>query len=454
MQETTSNSNLWRWLRWGLVGVVLVTVGSLGLTLWSSYRSAQLIAKKVIAAEGYQLIQQIRLQLSQNTGRVSKEDLDAIRLSLKDKGLHYVGLFQRLSGRQLAESGTRKGSILFPVKEAQLLAGPQQLHHSKYQLLAVGVHRKGRIHPWRRHKHPHPKWRKRPKPPGFWRRRWFHRLRRRLGRRRILLVVEFQPQNAQTLQSEATRTLVVGGVTGGFLVLLMSSFFLLMGRLERAEKQRESAQQLAVLGEMSAVLAHEIRNPLTSLKGNAQLLAEGLEEGTRPQKRAEKVVDDAIRLETLSNQLLDFVKVGKIDAAQRALQPFLERSLEAVPHPNHEFDLDLSQAPANWSFDAGKLQQVLINLVTNAVQAAPEGTTIHLKATQQGKNLHIELRDHGPGIKEEDMPNLFRPFFTTRIKGTGLGLAVAKRIVDLHKGSITVSHHPEGGAVFQITLPK
>ena len=98
------------------------------------------------------------------------------------------------------------------------------------------------------------------------------------------------------------------------------------------------------------------------------------------------------------------------------------------------------------------MRQVLVNLLHNAVDASPEGIPIELTATTEGASLVITFRDQGEGIAEENLDRIFEPFFTTRTKGTGLGLAVARRIVELHGGTLTARSIPEGGAEFRVTL--
>jgi two-component system sensor histidine kinase HydH len=119
----------------------------------------------------------------------------------------------------------------------------------------------------------------------------------------------------------------------------------------------------------------------------------------------------------------------------------------------HRIDLALDNAPATWSLDPNLMQQALSNLPRNAIQASPDGERAEASLTKENGGLVIQVRDHGEGVPEKDRDRIFEPFYITRTRGTGLGLAVARRIVTLH-GIITATDHSEGGALFQITIPR
>jgi len=219
-------------------------------------------------------------------------------------------------------------------------------------------------------------------------------------------------------------------------------------RREALERKAERDRRLASLGEMSAVLAHEIRNPLASLKGNAQLLAAALPQGEKSRAKAERVVDEAVRLEQLINDLLQFVRTGEIRRAPVDPAALVREAAESVAG---EVTVDTAGAPAQWTLDAGRIRQVIVNLVDNAVAAGPPATA-SVRA-RDGK-LVIEVADHGPGIPEEDRERIFEPFFTGKTQGTGLGLAVARRVIEQHGGTIAVHENPGGGALFRAEIPE
>jgi two-component system sensor histidine kinase HydH len=198
---------------------------------------------------------------------------------------------------------------------------------------------------------------------------------------------------------------------------------------------------------MSAVLAHEIKNPLASLKGNAQLLASMLPAGEKSKAKAERVVDEAVRLETLTNDLLQFVRTGSIRRETVDPAAVVREAAESV---KGDVTVDVARAPRTWSLDASRMREVIINLVDNAV-AAGEPVTVTVAA--ENKTLVIEVSDNGPGVPTEDREKIFEPFHTGKIQGTGLGLAVVRRTIELHGGKIEVLDNSGGGARFRAEIP-
>ncbi|MEM7587436.1 MAG: ATP-binding protein [Acidobacteriota bacterium] len=219
------------------------------------------------------------------------------------------------------------------------------------------------------------------------------------------------------------------------------------GGSPRAERER----QLHAVGEMSAVLAHEIRNPVTSLKGHAQLLVERLPEAGRERGKAERIVSEAVRLEVLSADLLDFTKTGPLEL--RAVDPakLLRDAAQAVD--SERIRVDTSGCPDSWSLDPYKMRQLLVNVLRNACQAAPDAELVEARVYAVDDRLHFVVLDRGEGLPAGDEERIFEPFFTTRAKGTGLGLGVARRITDMHGGTIVARNRAAGGARFEISIP-
>jgi two-component system sensor histidine kinase HydH len=288
--------------------------------------------------------------------------------------------------------------------------------------------------------------------------------RLKAGGRTPRFVIEVEPVQANELRSAATLTLGVGALGAG---ALLGVAFVLIRREARRQadaRARERERRLASLGEMSAVLAHEIKNPLASLKGNAQLLARMLPGGDKPRAKADRVVDEAMRLEQLTNDLLQFVRTGSItrtpvdptalvrDAAaavRRKNDPTAEDSQVIGAGP--AITVDASRAPARWSLDGGRIREVVINLLDNAVAAGPPVT---VAVRSERGHLIVEVADHGPGVPEDDREKIFEPFFTGKEHGTGLGLAVVRRVIELHHGTIAVFPNPGGGALFRAEIPE
>ncbi len=267
----------------------------------------------------------------------------------------------------------------------------------------------------------------------------------------MTIVIELQSQLVHDLRQRTGIMLGIGIVVS--ITLMFSALFFWRQSLmaERMEASFEAQRRLASLGEMSAVLAHEIKNPLAALKGHAQLLEEGLEPGTRHRRKAERVVREVTRLENLVLQLLDFVRSGRVECERVDLLALANEAAEAVG--TERITLSIQPEALSAELDRGRMLQVLINLLRNALQASPAELPVELAITSGQEGLHIEVRDRGEGIPVDEQEAIFEPFRTHKTQGVGLGLAVARRIVELHGGKIRAFNRDGGGAVFHIVLP-
>lgn len=285
-----------------------------------------------------------------------------------------------------------------------------------------------------------------PRPPEIPR-----EIERALAPLMMYNVIDFEPVVASNLVSRASRSLVLAVLSASILTLAALLFWRTSERYAAARVRLEEQRRLSLLGEMSAVLAHEIRNPLASLKGTAQLLAEKLPAGSRELQRAERIVAESIRLETLTSDLLDFARSGPILLEEIDPVALLRDSVAEVNAA--EFDLDTADAPGRWKIDARRLRHALVNILQNASQAVPAAAPPAVRVAEEQRRLVFEIRDFGPGLPPDGEQRVFDPFFTTRTNGTGLGLAVAQRVVEMHGGTLKAANHPGGGAVFRIAIP-
>lgn len=264
------------------------------------------------------------------------------------------------------------------------------------------------------------------------------------------MAFEFEPLLATGLAQRARTTFFLAT---GVAALLALAAVILWRRAEREEllgARLAQAERLASLGTMSAVLAHEIKNPLASLKGNAQLLAESLPADGRSRAQADRVVDGALRLQGLVQNLLDFARGGPIERTETDPAELLFLAAEdAAPAATLEMD----DAPPSWSLDAIRMRQVLENLLRNAMQASKQGV-VKARVFLEDDQLVYLVEDDGPGFPPEVLETLFEPFFTTKSRGVGLGLAVARRIVLMHGGTIRAQNKADGGAELKITIPQ
>jgi two-component system sensor histidine kinase HydH len=266
-----------------------------------------------------------------------------------------------------------------------------------------------------------------------------------------MVLLEMEPVLSAALQARAARSLAVA-IAGATILMLASLMFMrLSGQYQQARLRIEEQRRLSQLGEMSAVLAHEIRNPLASLKGNAQLLAERLPHDSKDRARADRVINEATRLETLTRDLLDFARTAPLRIRTVDPAEVLRTSIADVAEDG--FDVDTSAAPATWMMDADRVRQTLVNILQNARQAASKPLP-QVRVYTARDRLVFEVSDAGPGLPDDGAARIFDPFFTTRTNGSGLGLAVARRVAEAHGGSITAENRAQGGATFRLELPR
>lgn len=264
------------------------------------------------------------------------------------------------------------------------------------------------------------------------------------------VVYELEPKAAIALQRQASEVVWVAGVVCAGALGLALALARGAKKREQLTAELEKGRRLAALGEMSAVLAHELKNPLTSLKGHAQLLAEDLEQDPKLSAKGARIVSEALRLEQRMNDLLAFAKGGALHLAPADASAVLRAAVESAGAGR----VDVRAEPVSWPVDSSRLQQALENVVRNAVEASPEGARVEASVRADGGKLRITVRDHGPGIADGDAEKIFEPFVTRKVKGVGLGLAVTRRIIELHGGTIAARNVPPGGAQFDLVLPK
>ena len=266
------------------------------------------------------------------------------------------------------------------------------------------------------------------------------------------LLIEFEPLPALALVERSERNLMLNVVAAIVLMVVAVGLWRVHARAREAEERVERQRHLAALGEMSAVLAHEIRNPLATVKGHAQLIAEKVGEDDVQSRWAKMMIEHVLRLERLVNQLLDFSRTREVD--RKVVDPAILLDEAGCELDRDRIDLDTSDAPDTFSLDPDRMNQVFVNVMQNALQASPSAESIEVRAFSEQGALVVQIRDRGEGIAEDQLDRIFEPFHTKRIRGTGLGLTVAKRIVELHGGDIKALNDPTGGAVFRIRVPK
>jgi len=240
-----------------------------------------------------------------------------------------------------------------------------------------------------------------------------------------------------------------------------SKLLLVEQRLRKAEKQ-------FALGELSAMVAHEFMNPLGSIKGAAEILLDAFPPGHEKRTFLEILIREADRLERTARDILRFGREVRLVPVpcnpNRLVDTTLLLVWEEARRHRVEIRTRLSEAVREVLLDEDKIQQVLLNLVTNAIQSMPGGgiVTVRSQWTEvpagaqergRGEGVCIAVEDSGVGIAEEDLSRIFEAFYTTKPEGTGLGLSIVKRILDAHGGSVTVESALGRGSTFSIWLP-
>jgi PAS domain S-box-containing protein len=224
----------------------------------------------------------------------------------------------------------------------------------------------------------------------------------------------------------------------------------------RLEEQLREQSSLARLGEMAAVIAHEVRNPLAAVRGAIQVIGSRLPADSKDAPITKEILARLDALNGLLNDLLLFAKTPEPRFAPVALSGLLTLTsdLLASDPAFKALRVELSGDPAPIVADAELLKIVFQNLFINAAQAMQGRGVIQVRITVDRDGQHVIIRDNGAGIAAEARERLFQPFFTTKARGTGLGLPIAKRLVDLHGGAITVRCPPEGGTEVTVQLPE
>ncbi len=397
---------------WSVVAAFVLIGIALFATVWSTRSSVISASAAVRSGQARAIEQAVRADLADLEAVPSSADLEAILAQHTEKGLRYLAMVEN-HGEIVASAGT---ATVAAIEEQQ--GGNRQIEDGEGRVRMT-------LRPFRRMK---------------------------AGGRTPRYVIEIEPVQANALREASTYTLGVGVIAA---ISLLGVAIVLVRREARRnadERARERERRLAHLGEMSAVLAHEIKNPLASLKGNAQLLAQMLAksqpEGDKQRAKAERVVDEAVRLEALTNDLLHFVRTGAIQRTPIDPAALVREAAASIPG---EVTIETSAAPATWSLDGARIRQVIVNLVDNAVAAGPP---VAVAVRSDKGQLVIDVADHGPGVPADDREKIFEPFFTGKTQGTGLGLAVARRVVELHGGTLSIHTSPRGGALFRAEIPE
>ncbi|MCK4766809.1 MAG: PAS domain-containing protein [Desulfobacula sp.] len=244
------------------------------------------------------------------------------------------------------------------------------------------------------------------------------------------------------------------GISLGSLLILRDKT-----ELNRLKIEMEQNKRLAAIGRLAAGVAHEIRNPLSSLKGYATFFKEIFDKSSENYTIADVMIKEVDRLNRVVSELVELTKPVTMSGKPVNIQSLIQESIKLMGYEaemkNIEIKTDLDPDVPQIYADTDRLKQVLLNLYLNAIQSMKGSGTlgIRLFQNQSDQTVRITVSDTGTGIKKEDLPDIFEPYFTTKLSGTGLGLAIVHNIVKAHKGEINAKSEPGKGTCFTIILP-
>jgi two-component system sensor histidine kinase HydH len=240
-----------------------------------------------------------------------------------------------------------------------------------------------------------------------------------------------------------------------FLTAVITGWF--VDRERREAIRLKQAENLALLGQAAAAVAHELKTPLVAIGGFAQQINRDLEKNHPHREKLRIIVDQAAHMEQLLREMLEYSRPMELRLHTCKLNKLVAEvvSLCSVAAKEAEVTLVQQSDPGMDSppLDGARMKQVLLNLVQNAVQASPKGGKVWVITRLDPKYVEVEVADQGPGIPRENWDKLFFPFFTTKRGGTGLGLAISHKIVETHGGTLELVKSNENGTTFRVRLP-
>jgi two-component system, NtrC family, sensor histidine kinase HydH len=246
----------------------------------------------------------------------------------------------------------------------------------------------------------------------------------------------------------ATRIINEAGEFVGQILILRD-----LGEVRRLQDEVRRQEKLAALGGLAAGVAHEIRNPLSSIKGLATFFAAQFEEGSESRQAAGVMIEEVDRLNRVITELLDFARPTDLKCTASDLAPVLSRSIQLIQQEaanlNIRIDTHIPGDLCPVMIDADRIAQCLLNIFLNAIQAMEQGGTLTVRCeAEDHQYVRITISDTGPGIAQAHISKIFDPYFTTKNKGTGLGLAIVHKIVEAHQARLKVESKPGRGAAF------
>jgi len=247
-------------------------------------------------------------------------------------------------------------------------------------------------------------------------------------------------------------------LTEGVLYIIIA---LILGFLVEKERKEHRAllrtESLAAVGKTVSEIAHDMKTPLMAIGGFTRQVSRKLGKGDPNHKKLDIIIEETTRLESMVEEMLDFGKPMKLQLKDTNLNELVLDSIKVAKPLAKKAEValktDLSGSLPALALDAPRVKQMLLNLITNAVQASSEGEHVLVRTRPDNPWVVLEVVDDGRGITKEHHESIFHPFFSTKKSGTGLGLGIVKRIVETHGGEISFHPNAEKGVTFTVRFP-
>lgn len=252
---------------------------------------------------------------------------------------------------------------------------------------------------------------------------------------------------------EKTNGQVFTGSDIRFVKLLSYNCVLRFQRLKMLERMRQ-LEQMAALGEIAAYVAHEVKNPLTIIRSSAQIM----KSNNYDLEDSRIIIEECDRLNRVISRMLDYSKASKpVPSCINIVEEVSTRSGEMIrSNESKRLKLSINCAARSYriKFDLDHLRQVIDNLLLNAIEASPKGGKIDITISDDGGHIQMVIADDGPGIRHQDKGNIYHPFYTTKPGGTGLGLPITNRLLELNFGTMSIDSRPHGGCNVKLKFPE
>ncbi len=247
--------------------------------------------------------------------------------------------------------------------------------------------------------------------------------------------------------------------TNRLLPLLLQGLFAsiagyLVDRERRQQEQLEKEQYLSAIGRAATVIAHDLKNPLFAILGFAERIKEGKGKTTAA---AQVIINSAAQMEKIVHDVLDFARPAQLELKKEDMRDIIRHASDSCMTKAEQKGVILSIAlpsdPVNNELDRFHMERALMNLITNAIEASGKEQRVSITLKVENRMLTIRIMDQGPGMEKETLENLFVPFYTKKREGTGLGMSIAKKIIEGHAGKILINSTLGEGTVVTITMP-